>query len=80
MDGDGRDDEEEDQVDGYGGLVHGTAAAGEEDVLQDRHGEGEGVHSQCGADQDAAPGTGIVFFDLGEAVFGPGVGEVDEED
>ena len=45
VDGDGGDDEEDDEVDGYGGLVHGAAAVGEEDVHYYGHGEGYGVHS-----------------------------------
>ena len=45
VDGDCRDDEEDDEVDGYGGLIHGAAAVGEEDVHYYGHGEGDGVHS-----------------------------------
>ena len=45
VDGDGGDDEEDDEVDGYGCLVHGAAAVGEEDVHYYCHGEGDGVHS-----------------------------------
>ena len=45
VDGDRGDDEEDEEVDGYGGLVHGAAAIGEEDVHYYGHSEGHGVHS-----------------------------------
>lgn len=50
VDGDGGDDEEDEEVDGYGGLVHAASGPREEDVHDYYHREGGGVHPQRGAD------------------------------
>ncbi len=80
VDGDGGDDEEHEEVDCDGGLIHGAGGGCEEDVHGDCHGKGDGVHAKSGADEDAAPGFGVVILDFLQAEFGPGVGEVDKED
>ena len=53
---------------------------GEEDVHDDRHGEGSGEHAQRRPDQEDAPASGIGVFDFFQTEFGPGMGEIDEKD
>lgn len=80
MDRDYRDNEEEEQVDGYGSLVHRAAGAGKEYVHKDRESDGANVHAEGAAKEDPAPDLRVGFFDLFEAGLGPGVCEVDEKD
>lgn len=76
MDGNGGDEDNEEQVNGDGGLVHGTAALRKEDVHDDGHGERCGEHAEGRANKEGAPGFGIVLFDFLEAEFGVSVGEI----
>ena len=73
-------DEQNDEVDRDGALVHAAAAAGEEDVHDDGHGEGCGVHAQRRADEQEAPGAGVTDINLFQAVLCVGVCQVDEQD
>jgi len=78
--GDDGDADQEEEVDGDGGLVHGAARGGEEDVHYDCHSDGGHVHAGCAAHKDVAPGgRGGVVFNLGETVFCQCVGKIDEE-
>lgn len=74
------DGQPEYQIDGDSGLVHGAATTSEEDVLDDGHGRGGKVHAQSRTDKHGPPNSRVGVFDLLEAVLGPGMGEIDEED
>lgn len=83
-DGRARDEEQEDQIDGNRGLIHLAAVASEEYVHDSCHGEGSEIHKDCAADEEETPELGgwasAVILDLLEAVLGPVVGKVDQQD
>lgn len=80
VDGDDGNDDPEQEVDGDSGLVHRAALTGKEPILDNRHGYRREVHAKRRSNEYCAPKPGISFLNLGQAVFGPGVRKVDEED
>ena len=80
VDGDSRSDDPKDEVYRNRCLIHSAATRREEDVLDDSHRERCKIHAESRADEDEAPDLGVGVSDLCEAVFGPRMGEVDEQD
>lgn len=80
IDGNDRDDEPKNEVDGDDSLVQVAIVASEEDVLDHCHGNGAEVHAQGRPDEHESPDLGVLVFDLSQTVLGPVVRQVDQED
>ena len=60
-------------------MVHGAATRSKEDVLDDGHGKGREVHAKRRANQDDSPGAWVGILNLRQAVLGPVVRQVDQQ-
>lgn len=79
MDADDRNNQQANQVDSDGSLVHGASRAGEEDVHDDCHDNGSKIHGQGRTDQERLPELGVSVLDLLQTVLSPTMSQVDQE-
>ena len=63
-----------------GRLVHRAVGLSEEDVHDDSDSNAAEIHAQSRADEEASPELGVGILDLLDAVFGPGVRKVYQQD